>query len=1076
MLNRLMILLIILIQACPLLVLANSYEPAITVFDTNNTIENYSAGGYRSPIFKTENGILYTGRNNIGYVSLYFLKSNAPEPVEVNIPLGDKEKYYRPGSDDLKKIGSELFILHMGSTDDVFYFDNKSYTLKRWEPYYRLRDNSEIKAKLSDPTPRLMSDARWISVLDNGKIIISAFGNVYSYDYTSDTVNILKEKVTILAKLMQNDGDNVFFESDGGVYKTNGNDIELVINEPESRQSLIYRNAGDSVYRNRYAEPKTDAFNKNVSLIQFELSANDTIYDTGPLYVVSKNASYQINIKEGFKYSRESGFVSEGDEFYFLVKKGGERGDKYEVQQCKVTDSVNCKNFEVMPEITSGLTFAALYQISEEILLINAQYEVGGIVESKVIYVNPNTVHTKVINVNKDKNVLVDVIAKDDKYLFFLTKNVLDSKYLLHKYDIKLDKVSEISGLNNYNFALFDSFIINSQLFTFRKAKISESLLDTEEFYGLYRLDEKTNLLSLVFQSNFGRETGGFSYSGVVGIKKVRQGIVSSSVKSDYGDPQQRFKKYIFRVDRDLTKSTLFENSISSWVDTELGFVFVDNNTVYIESDLVIKELYKYSDSSPVRLLEIVSYKNGKVLFNATSADNLGYMLDIVTGDILPVVEPTSNGYMVSQPTQCGDGVFYAWSNYNTNITSIWKTDGNSTINLDINVNDFSVINNKSNLLVTLDNYGYPREAKILTVDCKDHSTKTLFTARDQDANSVRIERNEIGDNFIYSRINDAAQIFYIDERSLSLQHIYAGSSLDHFVPSANLINRTINGFFYQNSHVFNQKELTPIASWSEKYLMTGSDYCKSDYDDPKGWITCSVSERTDNGFSVEKLRILDTLSMKFSDVNLKYLEPKANIEHLTYSNGRYFFYANVVGIGGELLSIDQDCFYELDSGADSCTLPAPNSTPNVYEHKAQSYYQGQYVYLPIRVVDENFDTLTFKLSTQGDNWLSISNDGVLKGIVPANEKAGTHKITVEISDGKSQVLREIELEILNRGNSSTPSVPPSEPTGGDSGNASGGGSVSLSLLLLLFICYFPRARRGGHPPLPRCNYLPNAD
>lgn len=1072
MFNRLLMSLAIIIHLYSSTAYANSYESAVKIFDTNDTIVNKSINGYRSPIFHTRVGYLFTGQNNLGYTSLYFLKNNETTPVEIDIPVAEKAKYYHSDWKALKKIGEDLFVSYLASTDDVFYFDLVSNKLEKWTPYYKLRKNERLTDTLQTFNTQAMSYISWLSVINHEMIIFSADGKVYSYDSNNDILSLLVNDTETLNQLIQNDGEHVYFELNGDIYKTNGKTTVSIISEPTRRQLFIYRNSGDNVSRFKYTNPATDEVNKNAFAIQFEVDSDGTYPKHESLYVVNKNSSYKIEIKEGFEYSRDSGFVSSADELSFLIRKGIGFGDKYEIQHCIISDKVNCDYIEVLPEISGGLTYATLFKTSKKKLLLNTQYPAdNNAVDSKVIFVDSATKQTKEININKNKNIVVNILAKTSNEMYLLTKTVIDSKYALYKYSISTDIASELVGLNNYDFSFNDSFINDNHLLTFRTAKISESSLDKEGFYGLYRLDENTKLLNLIFQSNWGRETDNSNPSGIDGIKKINGGIVSSSHRSMNDSPIQPFQGYTFKIYSNLVKKTIYDNTINSWIDTDFGLVFVANNKVYMEDNETVKELYSYSDSSAIRLLTPVSYNNGKVLFSATSSDNYGYILDITNREILPVLSPSSDGYMVSQPAQCGDGVFYAWSDFSSNTTSIWKTNGLSKKKLDLDVNNFSVIDNNSKLLVTLYDNSIPAKEHILSIDCNNYSENTLFTKSDINTYFQDTPANERGDRFISLISNERRDIYYIDEKNLNLQHIYSSSIFDDIYPEAHLIHRTVNGFFYNNSHVFRDKQLIPIPLSSDTSTISTSGKCESDYDDSKGWIICAVTINNDDGLAEDAIRILDTSSMKFSYVRLNYLEPAANIDHLTYSNGRYFFYANVLGVGRELLAIDQNCFNELDSGADSCTLPLFNSAPRVYEHKAERYYQGQYVYLPVRVVDEDLDVLTFKLLTQGDDWLSISNDGVVTGVVPTNANIGAHSFTVEISDGESEISKDIEFEILNRASNSTPSEPPSDPSGNESGEASSGGSMSISLLLLLCFVFFNRLRVCTAMPFSRTTY-----
>ena len=1058
MLNRLLISLTVSMFLYSSIAYGNNYESAIKIFDTNDTITNKSLNGYRSPIFHTDAGYLYTGTNNSGYTSLYFLGNGSTVPVEIDIPVRGKAKYNRSDWKALKKIAENLFIFHLESTDDVFYFDLNNKKLVKWLPYYKLKNNDVFAGKLLSLNGRLMSNISWISVLDSKLIVFSESGVVYSYDSNNDILLRVTDGVESSNKLVQNSGGYAYFDFNGVVYKTNGIDANIIIRE-EGRNSLIYRDSGDVVARAKHTAPSSDEVNKNVFSMLFESYSFDTSKNTETLYAVNKDVAHKVTVKDGFKYYRDSGFVSYKDEFTFLIiNSANAYYDRYEIQHCKIVVVVTCDYIELFPESTQGLSYVTLFNIADKKILVNAQYNNGKGVDSKIITINLNSKQAVDVNVNNDENIVTSIVAKSKSEIFLLTKTIFDSKYTLYKYNVSTNTVSE-SVVQNGPYFTFESLVHGGELYTFRESKISESELDVERFYGLYKLNENSKLLSLIFQSNFGRETGDLNTSGIDGINKINGGVVSSSTRSSAEKKNQQLKDYIFKVDQDLNKTTIYDGSISSWLDTDKGFVFVANNTVYKAVNGSVHELYKYSDSSEVRLLSPLSYSNGKVLFDSASSNSSGYLLDINTGDILPVLTPASDGYMASTPAQCGNGAFYIWSNNNE--VSVWKTDGLSTVKVN-NISSqyiasFSVVSNNTKMLFSSYDDSLFTKQSILALNCSDLSVSEVFKNSEDETANISVNKNERGDIFFTIASDQRNDIYFLNEKDLSYEHIYSGlsSSYNEIFYFTHLIHRTVNGFYYNTNYVLKDKQLVAIPSPEDAPTIFRGNGCESDFDDSKGWIICALTIKNNDGLLEDVLQILDTSTLKYIYVELKYLESAANIDNLTYSNGRYFFNAKIVGIGNELLAIDQNCFYELDSGADSCTLPIPNSTPQVYDHKKQSYYQGQYVYLPIRVVDENLDILTFKISNQNGNWLSISNDGVITGTVPTSTEIGTYSFTVDIFDGNTEVSKEIELEVLK----STINTESPKPSINENTDQGGGGSMSASVLLLLYLLSFYNRR-----------------
>ncbi|MGZ0787849.1 hypothetical protein ACXM5X_33505, partial [Pseudomonas saponiphila] len=173
-----------------------------------------------------------------------------------------------------------------------------------------------------------------------------------------------------------------------------------------------------------------------------------------------------------------------------------------------------------------------LFNVDDSNVLVNARYvEAGMIVETKMVLVNLVTSEVKEVGVNIDKNVVADILAKSVDEIFILTTAVLDDKKTLYKYKIKEAALSNFP-IKNYHGQYRSSFIVSGRLFSLNRDVISENLLSNQRFEGLFNFDENYDLFNLIFLSNFGRNTGQLNFSGIHGINKVRDGIVSSSVKT----------------------------------------------------------------------------------------------------------------------------------------------------------------------------------------------------------------------------------------------------------------------------------------------------------------------------------------------------------------------------------------------------------------------------------------------------------------------------------------------------------------------------------------------------------------
>ncbi|MEM6230483.1 hypothetical protein [Shewanella scandinavica] len=1013
---------------------SSNFEPAIKVFDTNDAIVLPSVDTSSSKVISTKDGFLFTGINQNGFTSLYYFDQSATAPIEVNIPVANKEKFTVLDHNSLQKIGDDLYIFYLDTTDDIFYFDLEHKKLVNWGLYHDLKNNKEISRIRDGVGSQLFSELSWISFINNENLIFARNNKVYSYNSKDDLLTKLMDGDDWGSELIQNNGSNIYFEYDGILYKTDGVRLDDLYSYPNGEQAFVYRDSGDITLRDKYNAPPADLTSKGFFAISFGFEqSNDYLYLNGGGY------SGEINLGNGYGFSSNSGIISSENTITFLKKsRATNYGDSYQIQSCSLNKELTCKNINVLPEITQGLDNVTLFNVDASNVLVNARYvEAGMIVETKMVLVNLVTSEVKEVGVNIDKNVVADILAKSVDEIFILTTAVLDDKKTLYKYKIKEAALSSFP-IKNYHGQYRSSFIVSGRLFSLKRDVISENLLSNQRFEGLFNFDENYDLFNLIFLSNFGRNTGQLNFSGIHGINKVRDGIVSSSVKT-----LENNSYYTFMVHDDLTKTDIFNGFVNYWLDSNDGFIFSSLNNVSIFKDGAVRSLYSYNDSSKIRLFKPISYNKGNILF-----DN-NYVLNVNDYNVFDVFKPNLNGYMSSNPVQCDDSIFYIWSDSNGN--SLWRSNNSSLSRIDLNGRNISLeldyYSLLDSLLLSSYNNSTSTDDSYFIINCNDFTIKDI-SLKPNDATSVSIVKSEQGDSYAYVNYSDKMEIYYLNDYDFKLNKIYTTYLSDYFYPEYNVIHRTAAGFFYNYQYQFSNGNLVKIDNADNELVVASTGDCHSDADDPRGWIVCAVTIKNGN-LMEDAIRIYDLKLQKHVYVKLSYLEPEANISNFTYSKGRYFFNANVVGIGYELLALDQNCLIELDNGADNCTLPLPNSAPRIYSHEIESYYNGQSVYFPIRAVDEDLDLLTYKIISKDVNWLSISNNGVLNGVIPNNEKPRVINLTVGVSDGNVETTKEIKLKILESNNNHDTTENPSTPP---SSNGEGGGSLSLFLLFILYL------------------------
>ncbi len=375
---------------------SSNFEPAIKVFDTNDAIVLPSVDTSSSKVISTKDGFLFTGINQNGFTSLYYFDQSSTTPIEVEVPVENKAKLTFLDHKSLQKIGKDLYIFYIDTTDNIFYFDLEHKKLVNWDVYYHLKNNKEISRIRDGASSQLFYELSWASFISDDILIFSRNNEVYSYNSKDDLLTKLIDGNDWGSELVQNNGRNIYFEYGDVLYNTDGVRLDYLYGYPDGEQAFVYRDSGDIVLRDKYYAPQTDFYSKGLFAISFgsERSA-DYLYLSGLDY------SGEIRLNNGYGFSSNSGIISNENSITFLIKKRATNyGDAYQIQTCSLNKDLICKNINVLPEITQGLDNLSLFKVDASNVLVNARYiEAGTIVETKMVLVNLVTSEVKEVGV-----------------------------------------------------------------------------------------------------------------------------------------------------------------------------------------------------------------------------------------------------------------------------------------------------------------------------------------------------------------------------------------------------------------------------------------------------------------------------------------------------------------------------------------------------------------------------------------------------------------------------------------------------------------------------------------------------
>lgn len=344
---------------------------------------------------------------------------------------------------------------------------------------------------------------------------------------------------------------------------------------------------------------------------------------------------------------------------------------------------------------------------------------------------------------------------------------------------------------------------------------------------------------------------------------------------------------------------------------------------------------------------------------------------------------------------------------------------------------------------------------KLSLLDCKDGS---LAVISEDKSPFVDLSRNIAFNQY------DGKYYYFANSMLYSLNVITGNIDLVYDATLIPFPYGIQNLAFVGETVLFWSEQLSPMdeykvyyikaGSFGEIYLNDGVTYqfslVKNQYNADERYIYGYYRRAsTEFGFgSQNEFFIFDneTLEVKLLDIFPD--SPRSDISTPKFSSGRVMYNGSVPGFLDEFILIDPVCaFY------DQCDWA--NSPPNVDMNLTLYYAAGDHFYIPVRAIDSDFDKLTFSLEDK-PNWMSVTADGNIKGVIPDNAKA-SNPITIIVDDGINRVSQTFSLNIVdanvNDGGTNPPPIDPSEPpTTEDSSGGGGGVDIAFLSALLLFL------------------------
>ncbi len=938
------------------------------------------------------------------------------------------------------------------------------YTLKE-KKLEKLSINTGIyinlEKGLSTPLPHV--------VLQNGSLAIKIYDNLFITDGTNNGTYRLKPEFPVKHFTYNNfwgsDDNNLLFKSFNNLHKIDIKSGKLIntTSEEDTHYPYMEISKGDkAILHNGVYEKGYDyiVYSSETVIRKFKSDEklNDYFLTTDDNRLLLK-FDEKLGLVEYFKESEiptcneqqvrvviHSGITENQDEVFFAAQGGNSEKCLYSYN--KLDKKV--KHLTQLNYYTSHIISSTKNNV---ILLVNLK--VSNFAENKYNYINFNTK-------TKEKALLYSNEGRDITYI--LTS---ESQILFHvKHRACSESCIEISKLDVNSFSAtpisyrlrhtdpnpkFDPYSLLSAEYLNKTNNQKGNLYYfnyNNDFYlygpfpmaGLYIEEDEAN--NIYWENIFNSKA--YNRTMFISSKIVALGSDYISFGEAFINQNVQFVDYINSLGKYIrTNIKLNSNENIHWLKNKK---INDEIFIYSPSSTIIRRVNNGGNSTSIDLsTHIDSITQGRYVFHENHlfylSEKNNFKLNLFTESVEKI--NTLTGNTPRNHVSCGNSIFYNnTANVNEN-SKLFELDAQGNSN-EVTIGRIlysGLSENSDNLLLTTE------EGNVQYFNCIEKTIEKIFNNSD----SQFLLRNNIHNIFYNSNYDTLYSTFNtLTKYNFKTKEVYTYPSTEadgvtlsppKFYEDYSLIK--LNNELYEiTDKTLNKIRKTDLPDiYTEKYISTN--------DNRFGLLTTRDNDKTG---SLLNLLIHDRLTDSIVDTKIK---QTFNHELFELINNKFLVKGIYNGYKSSTIIIDPYCIVD-----NICEAEPGNRAPILSETFDLYFEKGDEISVGYRSTDEDLDTLSFSLDNAPE-WLSISSDGVIKGMVPNDTNKFNNDISIIVNDGEVEARSKPFNIIIDNANNPEDEVSPEPPEPEPSSEQSSGGSLNLlTLLLLAFLTHLYKSQK----------------
>lgn len=1026
--------------------LANDLKGSARIIDVNNTFRPTVPSNLLPKVISIDKGLISLRNNDdFGFVPWIIEHDQTTAHFILNDDI--KNSHYKIdsfGSRDMYRLNSQQVVYFFSggkqlSAPEFWISDGTSSGTRRWTVGENLVVAHKEKFGSFSPFDKLT----WGGELSNGKTIIG-LDKLWSFDRQTKAYTLLTPEEARNVLVIGSDNNYVVYQvsssfSDDKLYRTDG-----TVEGTTELLSYGFFASDDSL---KYGVTTSGALSHHPYIEQdqpdnFFFYIQDIVNNKYQLKYITNG-----NISTIFEHSSEkpdetAGIVETAEHIFFVASK---RLYKY-TKSSGVTLAIE------KPDNVSIVYRIKVYKSFGDQLFVRYDNERADMLPSYFYSfdINQNT-FLNVTNNGTDEYLGPNILASDEDVIYFnvASANGGNTGYLL-KYTAANKKMTRTPSVTTS----IMMFIHNQQLYKLGTLSIAQ------QNYALYQYNQTQGKWSMAFMPDMGRYNEGSAPNAMVEHQQELYFTANITSWSELPNASRDYDKALWKIS---------DGQVQSLVVTNINPRMVSGDKLYFQIDFgggYDRGIYSYDNNAGVALVfadtkefdrhirEIEIYQDGKLFLDMFSLEFPYAYINVATQKLIGIdFQPKKQDNNIFS---CGNNVFISdgpelWHFEDNTLTALTPFSDNT---------GFFLHNTAAAEIMYLS----PDRRKLLQMNCDTLQSKVVFDIPEFNHFEFGRFAPDNGFYFQLTATNQIGKPFYHLDLT-NQQTTLVAPNMDIDLESWQVTRKGV--YRFQSYSGDRPNEILKLIDGEFSVIKTMENhftYLFDDWSNPDGWIFGIQN----NQAGKQKVTIYMPDENQLHQVDLAPNELLNSAIVSQYVAGKSYFTYKHHKLGLELAEVDHSCLKQRLLDNQSCSDPLKNQPPKIMDMIDTTVMPDQNVYLPLKHIDPDFDTLSFSLSGH-PQWLSIDSNGFITGVAPASDN-NTYQVQVLIDDSKIQVASNtFELNVQNDNTSNTnnggdtttpdngtsPPVVVTPPATGASDSGSGG--TMTFYLMILGLCGFRR-------------------